>query len=496
MKSQLKNLSWLLLSGLIAFGFLISNQRVDADDWAPAGHTLLSKFAQDVNPDSPLPEYPRPQMVRKNWKNLNGDWEYAILPVNEKYQGQKDGEILVPYPIESALSGVAKRVGKENNLWYKEDFELPKNWANKRILLNFGAVDWVCEVFVNGKSMGTHQGGYTPFTLDITDAIDPTDDDQDLVVKVWDPTNDGPQPIGKQHNTPHGIWYTPVTGIWQTVWIEPVPNSYITKVLPVPNIDEMNVAITVFANGTVDGQEAKINGQSAPFIDGKAVIVLDQKNAKLWTPDSPTLYNFTVDLVQNGNVIDTVESYFAMRKISLGKTEDGITRILLNNEFLFQHGPLDQGWWPDGLYTAPTDEALASDVVTLKNMGFNMLRKHVKVEPWRYYYHCDRLGMLVWQDMPSGDTACYIGPDDPDAKRTPESAAIYEHELKEVINAFDVFPCIIMWVPFNEGWGQYDTERIVEMVRQLDPTRLVNNTSGWSDRKCGDVYDMHKYPGP
>ncbi|MDO4586213.1 MAG: glycoside hydrolase family 2 TIM barrel-domain containing protein [Planctomycetia bacterium] len=464
------------------------------DDWKPAKGILLSKFAKDVNPNNVLQEYPRPQMVRDEWRNLNGLWDYAILPVDQKYDDDQ-GEILVPFAVESALSGVARRVGKDNNLWYEKSIEIPKKWNGKRIMLNFGAVDWKCEIFVNDKLVGSHQGGYTPFSVDITDALE-NDDDQEILVKVWDPTTDGPQPIGKQHNNPHGIWYTPVTGIWQTVWMEPVSAAHITKVLPISNIDDKTVSVTVFAEGIDDDCEAMLKGKTAKFVDGKATISFDFADAELWTPDNPKLYDLSVSLKQKGETVDKVKTYFAMRKISLGKTEDGITRMMLNNEFLFQHGPLDQGWWPDGLYTAPTDEALKFDVQMTKEFGFNMLRKHVKVEPARFYYHCDSMGMLVWQDMPSGDTAHYISPTDPDAVRSPESVAIYEDELKQMISAFEFFPSIIMWVPFNEGWGQFDTPRIVDMVRQLDGTRLVNNTSGWSDRNCGDVYDKHVYPGP
>ncbi|MBQ3822433.1 MAG: glycoside hydrolase family 2 [Thermoguttaceae bacterium] len=464
-----------------------------AADWKPVDGILLSKFAKDVDPAQPLPEYPRPQMVRADWVNLNGLWDYAILPVGEKFEATQ-GEILVPFCAESALGGVGKTVGKENNLWYKKTFEIPKEWAGKSVLLNFGAVDWRCDVWLNDVKVGSHQGGYCPFTVDLTAALKP-EGKQILIVKVWDPTNDGVQAIGKQIKNPHGIWYTPVTGIWQTVWMEPVAKAHITKVRPVSDIDDMTVAVFVEAEDA-EGATVAIGDKTAKVVSGKATITLDVKGQELWTPDNPKLYDFSVTLAKGGETVDKVDSYYANRKTSLGKTPDGITRMMLNNEFVFQHGPLDQGWWPDGLYTPPTDAGMRYDIEVLKSFGFNMLRKHIKVEPARYYYACDQLGMLVWQDMPSGDTAHYIRPSDPDAERSPESVSYYETELRQMFYSLDFFPCIVMWVPFNEGWGQFDTPRIVALCRTLDPTRLVDCTSGWSDRPCGDVHDMHNYPGP
>lgn len=469
--------------------------------WKPASGPLLTRWAKDVSPDKVLPEYPRPQMVRSRWMNLNGLWDYSIVDRRSDIvpgpgiPGMFDGKILVPFPIESALSGVMKKVGDYNKMWYHRTFEVPREWRGQRVLLHFGGVDFEAWVRVNGESFPSHQGGYDGFTIDITKALKP-DGPQSLLVSVWDPTDTGTQPRGKQVNRPNGIWYTSVTGIWQTVWIEPVPASAIDGLTLVPDIDAGVVNVTAATSGEI-GADAVV---TAVALDGTREVgratgapsrplAVPVPNAKRWSPDSPALYDLKLTLTRGGQAVDTVTSYFGMRKTSLCKDADGTTRLCLNNAPLFQVGPLDQGWWPDGLYTAPTDEALRYDIDVTKRLGFNMARKHVKVEPERWYYWADRLGLIVWQDMPStvirGNTP-----------RAPESAKQFERELDALIDQRRNHPSIVMWVPFNEGWGQYDTPRIVDAVRTKDPSRLVDNASGWTDAKVGDVSDIHRYPGP
>jgi len=457
--------------------------------WKPAAGPLMTKWAEDVSPDNAHPEYPRPQMVRKNWLNLNGLWDYAITAKDKRQPRQFDGQILVPFAVESALSGVMKEVGPDNRLWYRRTFEVPKKWGEgNRLLLHFGAVDWDTTVWVNGMKVGNHQGGYDPFTFDATHALKP-EGPQKIVLSVWDPTNVGDQPRGKQVRKPRGIWYTAVTGIWQTVWLEPVPRRYIHGLKLTPDVDgsKLNVEIatklTRSDNVTV---EVSTGGKVVAQAKGLNHIEVSIPEPHLWSPDDPFLYDVKITLGRFNlpEITDTVHSYFAMRKISLAKDKDGINRLFLNNKPLFHYGPLDQGWWPDGLYTAPTDEALKYDIEVTKQLGMNMARKHVKVEPDRWYYWCDKLGLLLWQDMPSGNN------------KTDEAKKQFELEWARVIEAFYNHPSIVMWVPFNEGWGQHDTPRIVEMTKTLDPTRLVNNASGWTDKKVGDVHDIHSYPGP
>jgi beta-galactosidase/beta-glucuronidase len=476
--------------------------------WKPAGDKILTEWAAKVDPRQPLPEYPRPQLVRGTWQNLNGSWQYAVLPASaQTIPTTYAGNILVPFAIESALSGVGKVVGKDSALWYQRTVTIPATFKNRRTLLHFGAVDWQCDVYVNGKKVGAHQGGYDPFSIDITTALNKSGNQQ-IAVRIWDPTDEGPQPRGKQVNKPNGIWYTPVTGIWQTVWLEAVPQTYISSINPTPDIDKSVIRVATKIENPQPGDQVVISAwKGAEMIAEQTIapgteVSLSIPNAELWSPSKPFLYDLKVAVLQKNKKTDEVSSYFAMRKISVAPDNNGIQRMLLNNEFVFQYGPLDQGWWPDGLYTAPTDEALKFDIAQTKAMGFNMIRKHVKVEPARWYNHCDRLGILVWQDMPSGDLGnrwesrpgIYGNASDKD--RTAESEAIYRNEWRAIMEKLYPFPSIVVWVPFNEGWGQFKTKDIVQVTQQQDPFRLVNSASGGNFEPVGHMIDLHNYPNP
>ena len=473
--------------------------------WKPAGDKIKTKWAEQINPKNVLPEYPRPQLERTDWVNLNGEWEYAIKPKGEVEPQAFDGNILVPFAIESSLSGVQKEVGDANELWYKRTFSVPANWKNKDIVLNFGAVDWKADVFINDVLIGSHQGGFTPFSFNITPYLNGKSN-QKLVVRVWDPSDKGYQPRGKQTSNPEGIWYTPVTGIWQTVWIEPVATNHITSVKSIPNIDNGTMNVTVGTSMPCNTSIVEVRlmdkGQvvaSAKGIQGKELRLAVQ-NPTLWDTTNPYLYDMKVSLVKDGKVLDDVKSYTAFRKISAKRDANGVMRMQLNNKNLFHYGPLDQGWWPDGLYTAPTDEALLYDIIKTKEWGFNMIRKHVKVEPSRWYYHCDKEGILVWQDMPSGDMGNQWAPHTynggTDKERSSASIANYYQEWKEIMDLCVSHPSVVVWVPFNEAWGQFDTEKVAEWTKNYDPSRLVNPASGGNHRACGDILDLHNYPGP
>jgi beta-galactosidase/beta-glucuronidase len=469
-----------------------------AQAWQPAAGPLQTRWAKDVSPQNAHPEYPRPQLVRKEWLNLNGVWGFEMT-TNDAQPTVFPAEILVPFPVESALSGIMKPVSEQDRLWYRRTFDIPRSWIGRRVVLHFGAADFEATVFVNRKNLGKHRGGYDGFSFDITDTLN-LGGENELVVSVWDPTDSSTQPRGKQVRKPNGIWYTSTSGIWQTVWIEPVNAAHITSLVITPDIDKSRVVITPKTTAPLGKftLEATVREASGAHWRGTALVgeklVVPIKNARLWSPEDPFLYSMVVTLKLGNRTLDRIESYVGMRKTSLGKDSNGFTRLMLNNKPCFQFGPLDQGFWPDGLYTAPTDEALRYDIEMTKKLGFNLARKHVKVEPDRWYYWCDKLGLLVWQDMPSGDK--YINGNEADIKRSPESAAEFEQELTALVEGRGAHPCIVMWVPYNEGWGQWDTPRIVEMIKTLDPFRLVDNTSGWTDRGVGDVNDMHKYPGP
>lgn len=499
---KLKN-SFLICLTFILIPYFSFSQ---ATDWKIAGNKIVSPWAEKVNAASPLPEYPRPQMIRGNWKNLNGLWEYSIRPKEEVSPNAYAGKILVPFAVESALSGVGKTVGKDSILWYKTTFTIPAAMKGKNILLHFGAVDWQTQVSVNGKKIGTHEGGYDPFSFNITSAI--KKGSQQLEVRVWDPTDDGPQPRGKQVKNPEGIWYTPVTGIWQTVWLEAVSETYIASTKQTPDIDKQTLSVTANVQNVQNGDMIKIsawdgtNKVAEQTTGANTQAALTVSNPKLWSPDNPFLYDLIVSVVRNNKVVDEVKSYFAMRKTSIATDAKGIQRMMLNNKFVFQFGPLDQGWWPDGLYTAPTDEALKSDIEKTKEMGFNMIRKHIKVEPARWYNYCDKLGMLVWQDMPSGDLGNHwenrpgVIDRATDKDRTPESENYYRKEWNVIIDALHNYPCIVVWIPFNEAWGQFKTVEITNWTMQKDPSRLVNSASGGNFYTAGHIVDLHNYPQP
>jgi len=461
-----------------------------SDIWQPVPAPLMTRWSNDVSVNNALPEYPRPQMMRSPWQNLNGLWNLAITGINEEQPKAFPEAILVPYPIESALSGVRRRIDETQKIWYKRTFSLPRAWRNKHILLHFEAVDWEAEVFLDGQRLGRHRGGYDAFSFDITDHLKKKKR-HEIIVSVWDPSDQGGQPAGKQRKKPHGIFYTPTSGIWQTVWIEPVPESFIQSFRIIPDADAGSVKIQTSVQNpkklqhiqyrAIDKNDIKTEATGVPGEE----TTLPLPHAHLWSPKDPYLYDLEIELLDTeGNILDRIKSYFALRKISLGLDQKGRKRLLLNNNFLFQFGPLDQGFWPDGLYTAPTDEALRFDIEAMKAMGFNMVRKHVKVEPERWYYWCDTLGLLVWQDMPSGKN------------KTPQEKAQFERELKRLIQSRFNHPSIIMWVPFNEGWGQYDSARIISNIKKWDPTRLVDHASGWTDKGAGDVHDIHSYPEP
>lgn len=472
--------------------------------WKPAGDKIKTEWADKVDPQNVLPEYPRPIMERPQWLNLNGLWDYAITKKDAPLPKTFDGKILVPFAIESSLSGVGKTIKADQSLWYERKFQIPEDWKGKNVLLNFGAVDWKAEVFVNGNKIGEHTGGYTPFSFNITKNL--KDGENSLAVRVWDSTGNG-LPRGKQIENPRGIFYTSVSGIWQTVWLEPVSASHISGLKITPDLDSSSFDIRVdsddkSATATIKVLDnGKVVAQTTAAANKTANIPV--KNPKLWWPKSPFLYDLEITLSnKGGEQVDSVKSYAAMRKFSIAKHgRFGGVDFTLNNKKFFTFGPLDQGWWPDGLYTAPTDEALKFDIQRTKDLGFNSIRKHVKVEPARWYTHCDRLGMVVWQDMPSmfGEgngwqpRGFFQGEERTVSKKFEET---YRKEWKEIMESLHSYPCIAIWVPFNEAWGQFKTKEITEWTKSMDPSRLVNSASGGNYFDCGDIVDSHDYGNP
>lgn len=478
------------------------------------GH-ITTPWADDVDPAMPHPEYPRPQMVRNLWQNLNVLWNYQITPKSAPPPETFPGQILVPFPIESALSGVKRQLNPDEQLWYLRQFSVEKAWPSGRTLLHFGAVDWYCRVYVNKISVGEHTGGYDPFFFDITDAL--IDGGNTLLVCVSDPTDTQPIQRGKQVRKPGFIWYSAHSGIWQTVWLERVPKTFIEDFKIIPDIDRSLVSIETRA--THAGADLAVNvqvfDQGNVVAEGEAKmdqpLIITIQHVKLWSPDSPDLYDLKITLKSDQRIIDQVESYFGMRKFSLGKDQHGRLRFCLNNQPLFLYGPLDQGYWPDGLSTPPTDQAMQWEIDFIKQAGFNMLRKHVKVEPARYYYHCDRAGVIVWQDMVSGgispkpiwflfaplfkalrDDRCYwrLG------RSRKENREQFKLEYQRMLMALFNTVSIAIWCPFNEGWGQFDAAQIADWTEALDPTRLVDHASGWFDQGARDFKSEHIYFKP
>ena len=477
--------------------------------WKPAGDKIKTQWAETIDVNNVWQEYPRPIMEREKWQNLNGLWNYSVTDKNDSGHGEFQGEILVPFAIQSSLSGVQKSVSANEVLWYEREFTIPSKWNGQHILLHFGAVDWKADVWVNDIKVGSHTGGYTPFYFDITAALNAKGSNK-LTVRVYDSTNNGYQPRGKQVFSPKSIWYTAVTGIWQTVWMEPVPERHISDLTVTTNIDNGTVIVKtkVENNHSDDIVNVKVLDKgnviaSAKALSGSDVEIVMPTDFRLWSPDDPYLYDIEITLENKGKIIDRVSSYTAMRKISTYRGDDCITRMQLNNKNLFMMGPLDQGWWPDGLYTAPCDEAMRYDIEITKKLGFNMIRKHVKVEPARWYRYCDELGIIVWQDMPSGALNegygwidNYYYPNEEPNNRSYESETNYFKEWGEIIDYLYSYPCVCVWVPFNESWGQFKTEEVAQWTKAKDPSRLVNPASGGNHFQCGDILDLHHYPQP
>ncbi len=527
----------------LAPGIALAQQPAAIGDDHVYTSDLITRWGKQVTAENAWRSYPRPQMQRAQWQNLNGQWNYAIRPKTEAQPTAMDGKILVPFAVESKLSGVARKVTPEDRIWYRRQFTIPADWSGQQVLLHFGAVDYEAHVLVNGGVVGSHRGGSDTFSFDITDYLKPGDNE--LVVQVTDPTSDGAQPRGKQQLDPKSIWYTPVSGIWQTVWLEPVPKLHIEDVNMTPDIDagmlDVNVALNRSAS---DADAVRITARDGKRVVATRVVRANRRTrlaipeAKLWSPDRPFLYDLDVELVSVqppfdqadasqhrpngrrddsllteveaqayakakvvGTPRDQVRSYFAMRKSSIGPGPiPGQPVMLLNNQPLFQNGTLDQGWWPDGLLTPPSEEAIAFELKFLKRAGFNMLRKHIKVEPAQYYAMADRLGILIWQDMPSGEEEDSL---DQFVRQASNDEVLFparvsdefEYELLRMISDLRNHPSIVTWVVNNEGWGQYASTRLAQAVKALDPSRVVNKTSGWLDTgdAGSDLFDIHTY---
>ena len=492
-----------LVAPLLAMAPSDTRQPADTKQWQPGEPRLETPWTHEVGPDNALPEYPRPQLVRDDWRSLNGVWQFAGATAGEEppVGRELDERILVPYPVESALSGVQRQ---EERMWYRRTFEVPPGWRigdQQRLLVNFGAVDHDATVWVNGVEVGTHRGGYDAFTLDVTDAL--TDGaEQEVIVGVVDRTDDGFQPVGKQRNVPdRGIFYTSASGIWQSVWMEPVSSHHVERLAMAPEIEQQRLRLDPVVNSDAAGLTVQATAYDGKRVVGRTTgpagkeLRVPVPEPKLWSPDSPTLYDLEVRLLREGKTVDRVESYFGMREVGKKRGADGKLYLTLNGEIEFNLSTLDQGYWPDGIYTAPTDEALRWDIEQTKRLGFNTIRKHIKVEPARWFYWADRLGVMVWQDMPS------TKPGNPPQHAREE----FERQLHEIVEENSSWTSITTWVPFNEGWGEWDREqtgRIAEELKDTDPSRMVNAHSGVNccdskgDSGRGDMIDHHMYLGP
>ena len=473
---------------------------------------LFTRWGAEIDKNCPLPEHPRPQLRREGWRVLNGIWEYAIRDGTDGAEPDKyDGEILVPYSPESLLSGVNRQLLPGQTLWYRRELSIEAPMEGRRLLLHFGAVDQRCDVYVNGHKSGSHEGGYWPFTLDVTDFA--RNGANTLAVAVRDDSDTGREAYGKQRLKRGGIWYTPQSGIWQTVWAESVPEQYIRSIKITPNCEtsEVSVRLGYSQSGAPQAHIAVFDGGSKPVAEGRSdggACILALPGFRFWSCDDPFLYTLRITAGD-----DVAESYFGMRQFGVIEGHDGLPRLSLNGKPVFHSGLLDQGYWSDGIYTPPGDEAMAWEISLLRQMGFNMLRKHIKIEPLRWYYHCDRLGMLVWQDFVSGGEEAgefktrYLPPagklvsDEQERRRgfgqkNKEWCAVYERDMARTVELLYNTVCLSVWVPFNEGWGQFDAARIAEKLREMDDTRLIDHASGWHDQGAGDFDSRHVYFKP
>jgi beta-galactosidase/beta-glucuronidase len=497
---------------------------------------MMTPWGDKVTVANAWAEYPRPGFVRERWLSLNGLWDYAIQPKTAAQPRKYDGQILVPFCVESTLSGVGRAVTPNDRLWYRRTFAVPAAWQGERVLAHFEAVDFECTLWLNGALVGSHTGGSSAFSFDFTDYL--RAGENELIVSVWDPTSTGEQPRGKQILDPKGIWYTPVSGIWQTVWLEPVPMvRRLAELRLTPDVDQQRVKIEALIDAAIEDDtygvrvSASAGGRpvATTVMRVNRIGYLAVANPRLWSPDTPFLYDLKAELVRlkplpsqppvkgkkaamarhgakeraafaqaeiAGAPLDVVTSYFAMRKIAIGEGPvAGQPTILLNGRPIFQHGTLDQGWWPDGLLTPPSDAAIVWELQYLRKAGFNMLRKHIKVEPRRYYYHCDKLGVLVWQDMPSGFNQALRTQrsDEGEPPRLSVSREQHELELRRMLGQLHNHPCIVTWIVHNEGWGQYETAALSTWVKSADASRLVIGSTGWLDRGTGDIASKHTY---